>query len=461
MAYCEIMNSIKENKLWNIALVMVFAVTCMLASCIKNEDEVVTTPECAITSFNVGSITSKVKAKRYDSQGNATDTIVNKVISSSEIHFNIDQLNGHIYSIDSLPNWVDLTKVVPSFSSNGTVFGKVVKDSELYYPLTSGKDSIDFTKTVELICGASDGISYKTYKVDIYKSENSIDTLEWTSVNSNIQIVGQSKPFFVNNNIFAFAENSIGSTIVTYANRSNPEYWSTPAVIPVKKESVVVFNGKFYGLGDDGCIYSSSANDKAQTWTKASEQKVEKIIAADAYYIYAFDGENIISSTDLENWVNEGNVDTDMLPETCVSSSYLSTRTNENLLAVSLTGISGSSAPKNVCWFKISSENKNSNQKWGYIKVTEDNPYGLPDFEKFSVTLYKGELYAIGTKGNEYYSILYRSSDNGITWHNISEMYPTPADIKTKGSGASSIVTVGDEFWIINEGGMIWRGSIV
>jgi hypothetical protein len=82
----------------------------------------------------------------------------------------------------------------------------------------------------------------------------------------------------------------------------------------------------------------------------------------------------------------------------------------------------------------------------------------MPHFDYPSVTYYNEALYAIGVE-NDAYAELYRSDDNGITWHPQSEKYPTPKDLKPV-NGAASILAVGKDLWIIQENGKVWQGSI-
>ena len=249
-------------------MAMLLMALCVCVSCIKDNNTVELSPECAIVSFSVGNITSSVVTKKYDKDGNATDTVVSRTISGSDIFFNIDQVHGRIYNVDSLPNWVDLSHIIPAFSNYGHVLGKIKKDDDLYYLLTSGVDSVDCSKSVELICIATDGMSSKHYTLDIYKHVDATDTLEWKSVESNLNIAGQSKVYCTDNKVFAFAKNDEGESVVTFvegtmeASSSQPVYdaaqWSAPCVMPVDWASVVLFDEMFYGLGADGYIYRAA-----------------------------------------------------------------------------------------------------------------------------------------------------------------------------------------------------------
>lgn len=429
----------------------------VFSACLSSDDTEKSS-ECAILSFSVGSITSSVVTKKYDSQGNARDTIVSRTIAGTGIYFNIDQLNGYIYNVDSLPNWVSLEKVVPSFSCYGNVYGKVVEGDDYYYPLTSGSDSLNFSKTVELMCLSTDGTAARYYQVNLYKRQTNTDTLEWAKKTSDLAIEGPSKALCTDDKVFVFSQNTEGDFIVTFANSDDATAWSVPVAIPVDFNSVVLFQGAFYGLGTDGHIYRSTPDQLAATWTQAAELPVERLLAADDFYLYAYDGEAIIGSPDLTTWSVQGVTDLEMLPEHFVNNYAYTSNTNESQNQVVMTGISTHNSDNGVTWYKVSSKEEATNQQWAYIQVTPDNPYGLPHLDNLSVTYYKKALFAIGAEAGKY-QYLYRSDDNGITWHPQTAMYPTPQTLDAA-LGAASIVAVDKQLWIIQENGTVWQGSI-
>ena len=428
----------------------------ILSGCL-NDDKVVTTSECAIVSFSVGSITSSVVTKKYDSQGNATDTVVSRTIAGSGIYFNIDQVDGYIHTIDSLPNWTNLEKVVPSFTSYGSVYVKVPEE-DIYYSITSGSDSVDFTKTVELMCISTDGTAAKYYKADIYKRLTNSDTLEWKELTSNLSIKGGSRVFYTDDKVFLFAQNADGEDVVTFAESNDAKTWSVPVAIPVDDESVVLWQGVFYGLDEDGIIYSSTPDELAAEWTQASDEKVERLLAADEFYLYAFSKGAIIGSKDLQDWSVQGVEDLDMLPEQWVNALAYTADTHMGLNHVVMAGISSYNNEFGVTWYKMASADETVDQPWAYIQVTPDNPYGMPHFDCVSMTYYKEALFAIGMEDGEYKD-LYRSDDNGITWHPQTEMYPVPKTLDGA-NGVASIVAVDTKLWIVQENGTIWQGSI-
>ncbi len=457
LAYYEQMIKTDTKKIFWCLLASVFAfISLSLTSCM-DEEEVVQSPECAIVSFSVNSIRSYVTTKKYDKDGNASDTIVSRTISGADIKFNIDQVNNRIFNVDSLPIWVDLKRVVPNFSSQGTVFAQFGDDS-LFYAITSGTDSLDFTKTVQLISLASDGVSTKLYKVDIYKHTANIDTLEWNKIESNLDVADMKKALYAGGKMFVFANDADDKPIVTSSAEGGE--WTAPVALSnasIDCGSVVLFNESFYALSSDGYIYSSSVANQGKTWTKASDKKMKKLLCADKYFIYAYDGEAILGSNDLKDWQVQGSEDFEMLPESDLCSSSYASNTNADLQIAVMTG-KNSKSLFGVAWFKMSSLDSNTNQDWSYIQITLDNPYALPKFETQSTTYCNGALYTMGVRNGKY-SKLYRSDDNGVTWHSLSDSYPMPKELDPA-NGDASLVAVGSKLWIIQENGLVWQGSI-
>lgn len=441
-------------------------------SCISDE-EVVTSSECAIVSFSVGDIKSAVTVKNASGK----DTVVYKTIGGSEIKFNIDQVGGKIYTVDSLPNWTDLTAVVPTFSAYGNVFGQRninAKDS-LYYYITSSKDSLDLSKPLDIYVIATDGVSKKHYTIEMYKREANTDTLEWKLDNINTTFGKNNRFAVAGNKLYMFYENN-GELFVS--STTNGTEWTVKNTSGINYETVTAFEDKLYALGEDSYIYSSADGDN---WNKASSVTVERILAADKLRLYAYDGAKIIGSSDLQTWEVYGDEKMDMLPETCISIQSITSRTNKNIELVTMVGLSSNNTDNAVSWFKVSAEDKNIDQKWTYtenIKVDDNyyvylagsaqspiqyiiqldnNKYKFPYLEDLSTTVYDNAIFAIG-KNDGKYDYIYRSDDNGISWHPLTSKYPLPEGINDD-TAKATIMTVGNELWIV-KGGNIWKGKI-
>lgn len=440
-------------------------VVSVVSSCIKEED-VVTSPECYIRSFSVADIKSAVTIQNSSGE----DTTVYRTIGGSSIYFNIDQVKKTIASVDSLPVWVDLSRVVPTVSSTGYVYYRYDADT-LYMPLLSGSDSIDFTSPVEFLVIGTDGMSTKLYDVRINKSTIETDTLLWNRVeNTDLQVEGEHKTLYFEGRLYVFAENGGRTTVTSSSLLSEGRSWSVPVEtegVPggtIDYSSVVVFGDRIYALGTDRHIYVSTSEERGKTWSKVSEDVFVRILGADANYFYAFNGTAILATSNMSDWSENGMNDVDMLPQTNIAMVSGSTRTNSDLQSVVMAGLNGNDSEHAVVWYKISSVDQSSNQKWGYIQITEENEYGCPKLERLNILNYNDMLVAIGGKNladdeSVAYDGIYRSKDNGITWKKMTSKIVLPESVVGKDI-ITGITTDGNNLWLVRSGGEIWRGWI-
>lgn len=430
---------------------MVGLLSSSMYSCIS-DDDVEQTPECVITGFSVGDITSMLTATASD----GTDSTYTRTISGSSIKFNIDQINGRIYSIDSLPSWTNLTRVVPTITYSGTVYARLNADS-VYYSITSGSDSIDLSTPMDFLVTATDGVSKKHYSVAIHRYSANADSLLWSPISNNLKLTGNQKLIVANEKLYVFAN---ASETPSMSVSTDGITWSEPTALKtvankIDCQSILTFNGRFYALDSDGKIYTS---EDAEVWTIASETVVKSLPASDKTYLYAYDGEKIIATKDLMNWEINGTDDIDMFPETCLSSQTYNTRTNSDLQVDVLAGLTRNNTTDAVIWYKVSSSEASSNQQWDYITVTDENPYPLPALSNLKMFHYNDVLYAIGGDNNAFY----KSEDNGITWRKVTQYQFPPVSLVADKNVAVSVQ--GNFIWIIqtdsNGEVKIWKGII-
>ncbi|MCM1313543.1 MAG: DUF6242 domain-containing protein [Bacteroides sp.] len=438
---------------------------CAFSSCIKSDD-IATAPECYISSFSVADIKSAVTTKNSSGE----DTIVYRTIGGNSVYFNIDQVRNTIISVDSLPVWTDLSRVVPTVNSYGYVYYKHETDS-LFMPLLSGSDSIDFTSPLDFLVIGTDGFSTKQYSVKINKSETEADSLVWKKIEgSDLQVAGAHKLLYFDNRLYVFTSDGTYATVTSSPLLSEGRSWSVPAEIvcpgngSIEYNSVTVFHDRLYALGTDRKIYMSTSESKGTTWEKASEKEVASLLGADKYCLYAYDGIAIMATDDMMQWKESGAVNLNMLPQTCISTVAYDTRTNTTLQNVVMAGLNGNDSQHAAVWYKISSSDPNSNQKWDYINVTEENEYGCPKLEGLCILRYKDMLLAIGGRNMAddsatAYECIYRSNDNGITWKKVTSKIMLPENVIGK-DVATSIATDGTNIWLVRDGGEIWQGRI-
>ena len=438
-------------------LLLSLAVMAALAtSCMKDEDEIQSSPECVITKFTVGDIDTEVSIKLASGK----DTIVTRTIGGSSVAFNIDQINNKIYSVDSLPSWVDISGVIPTVNSTGYVYIKEGDETD-FHQFASGTDSVDFTKPVKFLIIATDGVSTKEYTAQIFKKDSEADSLAWKSVEgADLQLEGAHRTLTLADRIYVFSE-SEGQAVVTSSSfLSEGASWRKPAQLTCEQgsvdwTSVVAYNGYLYALNTEGHICRSTNDERGETWSVVSDRVFARLLGTDELYLYACDESGIWGSADLQNWAECGSSDLDMLPETNIATVSYVSKTNPAMRNAVMCGLTSANSDNAVVWYKVSSANESINQKWNYVQVAADNVYACPKLDNLSIICHNAEMYAIG--GNN--AGIYVSADNGISWHLQTKKKLLPAEVTGQSTPASMVAGNG-YLWLIQSGGKVWRGKI-
>lgn len=438
-------------------LLLSLAVMAALAtSCMKDEDEILSSPECVITKFTVGDIDTEVSIKLASGK----DTIVTRTIGGSSVAFNIDQINNKIYSVDSLPSWVDISGVIPTVNSTGYVYIKEGDETD-FHQFASGTDSVDFTKPVKFLIIATDGVSTKEYTAQIFKKDSEADSLAWKAVEgADLQLEGAHRTLTLADRIYVFSE-SEGQAIVTSSSfLSEGASWRKPAQLTCEQgrvdwTSVVAYDGYLYALNTEGHICRSTNDERGETWSVVSDRVFARLLGTDELYLYACDESGIWGSADLQNWAECGSSDLDMLPETNIATVSYVSKTNSAMRNAVMCGLTSANSDNAVVWYKVSSANESINQKWNYVQVAADNVYACPKLDNLSIICHNAEMYAIG--GNN--AGIYISADNGISWHLQTKKKLLPAEVTGQSTPASMVAGNG-YLWLIQSGGKVWRGKI-
>ena len=188
--------------------------------------------DASIIAFSIKDIATKI-----DTTINGKDTTLTATVTGKNYPFNIDQKQGLIYNVDSLPVGTNVKKVVPEISADGYVFIVAETDS---------------------IWDGSYGRIY-TAKVNVHQQDP--ETMSWSKFNSNFnKNIGKQKAVYLNQQIFVFAEQEeqIG---VTIANQADGNQWATLQTIdiPTKADytSVIAWGESLYILASNE-LYTSN-----------------------------------------------------------------------------------------------------------------------------------------------------------------------------------------------------------
>ena len=442
----------------------------LLVSCVKSK-ETESTPYCAITSFGVNSIVSYVPYKT--STGTTT---IKRTVSGSSILFEINQETGLINTVKPLPNWINLTKVVPTFTCHGTL---QYKSGDNYYTITSGKDSLDFTEPHILRSVSSDGLYSKSYLVSFTKNTEASDTILWSSVVSNLDLEDEKHRSIVLaatypdkqgtdslvRRIFIFSKNNDGKPQVTSTtDHSDATTWTNAEELIgadgiIDPYSVMVHQNELYAIDNQGKLYKSTENVKGVVWMKVAEKGISRLLASDNYYLYAYDGTNIIATEDFTNWKECGNKNLEMLPTRCFYSFYRQSYNNTQVNIAMMGGLNDNNKNNGVTWYKVTDTQDDVIDPWQFIDVSNETNIGYPYLQETSTVMYGDNLYTMGRTFTEQFLGMYRSEDNGISWKLQTKMWRLPESLEAT-NGAASMVLIDKSFYVFQIGGKIWKGSI-
>ncbi len=443
----------------------------LLVSCVKSKDTE-SSPYCAITSFGVNNIVSNVSY----TTSSGTTTTVKQTIAGSSILFEIDQKAGLISTIKFLPNWVNLTKVVPTFTCHGIL---QYKNGDNYINITSGKDSLDFTEARTFRCLSADGLYSKSYRVSILKNTEATDTIIWESVVSNLELEdNKHRPLVLSasykdkensdslvRRILVFSKNDSGKPQVTSStDRSEATTWTDPVELTgaegtIDPYSVMIHQDELFAIDDKGILYKSTEKDKGIIWTKVVGNGLERLLASDDYYLYALKGNKIIATDNFSDWKECGDEDIDMLPTRCLYSFYRQSYNNTKVNIAMMGGLNNDNTDNGVTWYKVTDTQDDEVDPWQYIDVSSETKIGCPYLQELSTVMYNDNLYTMGRTFTDKFPGMYRSEDNGISWTLQTKMWRLPAALEA-GNGAASMVLIDNTFYVMQVGGKIWKGTI-
>lgn len=438
----------------------VLAVSCF-------DDDTINSPLAVITSFAVDDIETEFVVLASDS----TDSTYTLTIDGDDIYFQIDQVNNRIYSVDSIVYWADITRVVPIIGYSGYLYIRTGDDT-IAYAFTSGSDSVDFTQKVEFIVLAYDGSDAKTYTAELYQAVTLEDSVYWVEQKkTGLELEGDHRLVSLGDTLFLFADNNGEPTVTWSATADSTLSWTEPTVIEgatIDFESVTVFGDALYALDATGTLYRSTASSGGAIWEQASQTPLMRLLCADNTYLYAYDGGQIVRSSDLQTWTPNGSADLDCLPNRRIHYCSYDFRTNEALENVVMLGLSDGVDDYAAAWFKVSSSDEELDQDWGYISITGDNDYGMAKLESLCMVRFNGVLYAFGydaeaaeTVDGLGYETVYKSNDNGVTWHEMDGKISLPEALNKADGAAIDAAVANGLLWIVQDGGRVWRGEML
>jgi hypothetical protein len=156
------------------------AVSLMLTSCLKSDDDDVTTyDDMAIKTFTLGTLNRYL----HTTSSAGADSVYKATYTATSHRMNIDQMNYRISNVDSLPTGTDVAHVICNVTTknSGYVYVKSMISDTLRY-FTSGKDSIDFSQPRVFRVFSTDGSGHRDYTVSLSVRSQEAGKLIWTKM---------------------------------------------------------------------------------------------------------------------------------------------------------------------------------------------------------------------------------------------------------------------------------------
>ena len=431
---------------------LVLPLLILAASCSSESTfETDVTNDCLITAATMGGL------KRTVTQKNAAckDTTYVVNLTGALYPLYIDQLNNRIYNADSLPVGTHVEKTVFSaFNATGTVLIKSLHtDADTMFVMT---DSTDCSVPRQLTVYSSDGLSRRTYRLEVNLHKEEGDSFRWnrmcTAQPELARLAGAHRTLAADGRLLVFGT-AEGQPRLLQCSADAPAEWSsTPLPPDFDVRSVQRFDGRFFALVGGKVCASADGSE----WTPTgSALAPDALVAAGSRELFAVADGQFYSSADGVTWTADEADRTDQLPAGKATGTCVPSATDPLMEDIVVAGLNAEGTP--VVWRRNIDLTGTNTFGWYYLPAIPDYAYNCPALTAATVVTYDGGTVMTGLDGAGNVAPLYWSQDNGRTW--VPDELTNPL---TAGSGATSLSAATDEdgfLWLVAGGsGEVWRG---
>ncbi|MCD8318012.1 MAG: DUF6242 domain-containing protein [Paraprevotella sp.] len=413
----------------------------LICSC-KDDDKVVLSTDCYISSFTLGNVKRQVTTTNYS--GN--DTTYSVSYGASAYPMTVDQLSGTIANKDSLPVNSNVNAVLATITSSGTVVYRKADEGDDAWKGYSSTDSIDFTSPLVFRVYAPDYSVWRDYtvKVNVHQQDGSVFTWQQMPEPGLWNHAEELKTLLWNGRIWLFCREN-GAVRLFATNVSDGRTWTEYPVsgcASADLSTLTVFADKLYMSATDGTLWTS---EDASAWSAEDADRSVHLLTCDETCLYALSDGRLWRSADARLWVEESlDEDPSWLPSRDLTGVAY---TQENgikrvLLVGNRSEVAYPADASAMVWSRLSGQ-ENENTSWAYFNVAPDNAFACPRLDALQVVRYDTVLLALGRKyldGTSHDALdgLYVSQDNGITWKSGGE-YVLPEELR----GNEAVLTAG------------------
>lgn len=403
-----------------------------------------------------------------------------------KVKFTIDQLDGRIFNLDSLPYGTKIEKVVCTI--NMAVAGtplQIIQEAVGDTIWWNGTDSLDFSKPVKFIAHAYDGVNTKTYQAQVNIHQVVPDSMVWSLYADKLigatikeqkvityDVEGGALRYY-----FMYIKPASANGYQLYRSLATDAKSWTEATLTglpadgLKLAQITDYAGTLYIPTDKGTVYQSV---NGQDWTLLGNTPVVKALLG----IVKEGGANkqptvlaaIVENNGTLNYAALDTTNQWAIGEEVAANFPVTGFANLNYSAVYreylmiLAGRNKANQLLNTGWAT------SNGTSWALL--TDEESIYAKTFEKregVMLTKYDDKFFMTGglnASGNGLKDI-YLSIDNGVTWTLSDTLVVMPKDYKGRGFG--SVIVDKDKFMLIFGGKTnsnsniqdeLWRGRI-
>lgn len=442
----------------------------LLSSCLDTDyGDVTLHDDIAITNFYIS--TANMINHTTSSTGEDS-TYVTTGHSMSGYPFYIDQLRGEIYNVDSLPLGTDVTKLLCGYSTKNNAIVYIFNLAGDSLRLLQTTDSTDFTEERRLWAVASDGQSWREYKVRVAVHQEDGDEFQWSLRATDATLASLSGMSLVElgGQMLLFGSDGDSTRVYATAYDDGSQWQATGAALGADAYRSVAQQGDSLFVLDGGKLYVTTDGTQLREHSEAAG--IERIVGAGGGKLFGLSDDGALMAWDeAGGWQADASDIPMWLTPTqdvaCCTSSYAYADSTDYVL---LVGSRDAEAyPEDtisVVWRKVAEMTESSNEsKWVVVETDGYNNYLLPRLSSMALLAYGDVKLAFGMAGigacdETAFERIYVSRDQGITWKQDSS-YAFPDDFDTEATAFAAAVDSQNHIWIVCAGsGQVWRGRL-
>ncbi|MBR1593217.1 MAG: hypothetical protein IJ659_09485 [Alloprevotella sp.] len=432
---------------------LLLCTTLFAGSCAGSDDNTYeTSGSCIITAVQLGSLVRTLHTTAAD----GSDSTYTVTVQGTDYPLTIDQLRGTICNLDSLPVGTDVSRtVLATLTASGSVSIKSLATGE--DTLFVASDSTDFSQTRFVTAYATDGVSRRTYAVELRVHREWADSTTWTlgGRHEALETLSAGSGCVEDGVLHAFARLAQGPAHLTTPALSPGSGWSVQAVgngnLDVR--SVRRMGSKWYALAAGQLVASDNGSDWSSEGLQATSYTALAAAATASGILVATDGENFFSSTDGGASWTQDERESGALPQAGISGTVLTSEADPTLERAYVIGTRDG---QTELWCRTLDSTGRSSQPWMHITTSRDADKACPLLDNYTLLPYDGGLLLLGEAAGDL-SVPVVSYDGGRTWQRNVLKRPAAASAKAVCAAAG---TGGQVYLLLGGEGQLWYGHV-